>query len=130
MEQTFLYIIHKPTLAENLAEITRRLESIEKELTTLKTSLHDLKQERETLKTKEETKNKLLLTEFSKYLKYIGAPKNETKEYHLDFIARQLMRRLDLDPKETKRARSVIERCFDTFKFGTIYSPDIEYNNS
>ena len=66
-------------LAENLAEITRRLE---KELTNLKNSLHDLKQERETLKTKEETKNIFLLSEFNKYLKYIRTPKNETKESH------------------------------------------------
>ena len=50
------YRKQQKTLAENLAEITRRLETIEKELTNLNNSLHDLKQERETVKTKEETK--------------------------------------------------------------------------
>ena len=41
-----------------------------------------------------------------------------------------LTRRFDLDPNETKRARRVIERIFDSLKLGTIYSPDIIDNKS
>ena len=56
--------------------------------------------------------------------------KKETKESHLDYIVRQLTIRLDLEPKENKRARRVLERFFDAFKLCAINNPDIKYNKT
>ena len=105
-----------------LAEYARRLEKIHEELKQLTNALHIIKQDRKMLK-ETEKRNKLLEKKILQNYEY-AFEKNETKESHLDFIARQLMNRLDLDPKESKRARRVIERCFDVFKLCAFHSPD------
>ena len=122
------YTNNQNTLSENLADITRRLELIEEEILKLKKTLHALKQERKSLKeTEKDTKS--VETSMKRYLDYIKK-NNELKESHIDYIARQLTIRLDLDTKETKRARSVIDRCFDKIKLGTILRPETTDNKS
>ena len=122
------YTNNQNTLTENLADITRRLELIEEEILKLKKTLHALKQERKSLKeTEKDTKS--LETNLKRYFDYT-TKNNELKESHIDYIARQLTIRLDLDIKETKRARSVIDRCFDKIKLGTIIRPETTDNKS
>ena len=112
---------------KTLAEYARRLEKIHEELKQLTiNALHIIKQDRKILK-ETEKRHKLLEKKLLQNYEY-ALKKNETKESHLYYIARQLTNRLDLDPKESKRARRVIERCFDAFKLCAIHSPDIKFN--
>ena len=81
---------------KTLAEYALRLENIHEELKQLTNALHIIKQDRKKLK-ETEKRNKIIGKKILEHYKY-AFEKNETKESHLDFIARQLTNRLDLDP--------------------------------
>ena len=120
------YINKKSTGIVHHKEDVCHMEKIHEELKQLTNALHIIKQDRKMLK-EAEKRNNLYSKRLLQYYEYAHT-KNETKESHIDFIARQLTNRLDLDPKESKRARRVIERCFDAFELCTILRTDIIFD--
>ena len=95
------------------------------ELKQLTNAMHDLKQDRKVLK--KEAEDKHLMEHFWKYFHLLLHAKEEIKQTQIGTIMKQLTMKLDLDTKETKWSRKIIERYYEQFKLDTIYHPN-EFN--